>query len=158
EPWSTKAFAGASRSLPCRRRRWAGRCTNAWALPPRRNTGCSFRRCERRSRWSVRDEPLAMSTSGVAARQRKFWGWGYEGEGPSEEQVQRLGGLLAARFGTTLLAPATTPRIDELQLRAPRLEPPPALAPICSTSVAARASHSYGKSFRDVVRALRRDF
>src|SRR5439155_23505494 len=38
------------------------------------------------------------------------------------------------------------------------LRPPAALEALCSTAPFDRASHTYGKSFRDVVRALRRDF
>src|SRR5207247_1027425 len=50
------------------------------------------------------------------------------------------------------------PRLEELRLPAPRLAPPATLAPLCSTTPLDRAGHAYGKSFRDVVRALRRDF
>jgi alkyldihydroxyacetonephosphate synthase len=39
-----------------------------------------------------------------------------------------------------------------------RLEPPPALAGICSSDAYDRASHAYGKSYRDVVRAFRGRF
>ncbi len=46
-------------------------------------------------------------------------------------------------------------RLDRLVLRAPRVETPAALAGICSTTTADRAGHSYGKSFRDVVRGFR---
>ncbi|MGH7790020.1 MAG: FAD-binding oxidoreductase, partial [Candidatus Binatia bacterium] len=45
-----------------------------------------------------------------------------------------------------------------LTLRAPRVAPPPQLAPLCSVDPYERAAHTYGKSFRDVVRAFARDF
>ena len=66
--------------------------------------------------------------------------------------------LLAARLGIPVPAIATPPRVDELALRAPRAAPPSTLAGLCSTSVADRAGHTYGKSFRDVVRGFARDF
>src|SRR5262245_36946614 len=91
-------------------------------------------------------------------RRRKFWGWGYEGEGPTAGQQEKIAALLAARYG---IAPPTIqapPRIDEIALRTPRVTPPPALAEICSTAPFDRAGHTYGKSFRDVVRAFARDF
>jgi alkyldihydroxyacetonephosphate synthase len=94
----------------------------------------------------------------MSERRRKFWGWGYEGEGPNAEQRARLGALVAARFGVTLPPALEPPRIEDVELRAPRLVPPAALASICSTDPAARAGHTYGKSFRDVVRGLQRDF
>ncbi len=93
-----------------------------------------------------------------AGRQRKFWGWGFADEGPNQEQQERIAALLAARFGIPTPVVTAPPRLDELALRAPRLTPPVALAPLCSTSPYDRAGHTYGKSFRDVVRAFRREF
>jgi alkyldihydroxyacetonephosphate synthase len=43
-----------------------------------------------------------------------------------------------------------------LNLRAPRVKPPDSLAAICSASIYDRAAHSYGRGFRDIVRAFRR--
>jgi len=88
---------------------------------------------------------------------RSFWAWGVEGAGPSPEQEAGIARTAAERFGASaeLLPP---PRIEELELRPPRVEPPEALRPICSTDPHDRAGHTYGKSYRDLVRALRRDF
>jgi alkyldihydroxyacetonephosphate synthase len=94
----------------------------------------------------------------MSERRRKFWGWGYEGEGPTAEQQQKIAALLAGRFD---IAPPTVqapPRIEQLDLRAPRLAAPASLAELCSTAPLERAGHTYGKSFRDVVRAFARDF
>jgi len=93
-----------------------------------------------------------------AALRRRFWGWGYEGRGPSEEQIEKIRALLAERFSVDLRAPTPPPRIEEIELRRPRVEQPPPLAAICSTAPEDRAGHTYGKSFCDVVRALARDF
>src|SRR5260370_38929925 len=65
---------------------------------------------------------------------------------------------LAACFGVSELPIKPPPRIEELNLRAPRVKPPAALASICSTDTYDRAAHTYGKGFRDLVRAMRRDF
>ena len=94
----------------------------------------------------------------VSVRPRRFWGWGWEGEGPSPEQQQAIAQALAARFGLADVSITPPPRIDELALRPPRVAAPRALAALCSTDPTERAGHTYGKSFRDVVRALRRDF
>ena len=94
----------------------------------------------------------------MSSRRRKFWGWGREGEGPNAEQTAKIGELLAARFDTGPLEATPPPTVEELNLRPPRIEPPAGLARICSTSAYDRAGHTYGKAFRDVVRAFRRDY
>ena len=99
----------------------------------------------------MRDDPPAPGS-------RRFWGWGCEGHGPTPDQQRAIAQVLAARFGLGELAIAAPPRIDELTLPAPRLAPPAALAACCSTTPFDRAAHSYGKSFRDVVRAFRREY
>jgi len=91
-------------------------------------------------------------------RRRKFWGWGWEDEGPSAEEQQEIARLLAARFRLPEVTITPPPRIEELQLRAPRVRPPAALDGICSTDPYDRAGHTYGKAFRDVARAFSRDY
>jgi len=88
---------------------------------------------------------------------RKFWGWGLEGQGPDEEQALGIARTLAGRFGTDVtLRPE--PRIEDVELHAPRVKPPAALAGICTTDPHERASHTYGKSYRDIVRGAAGDF
>jgi alkyldihydroxyacetonephosphate synthase len=48
--------------------------------------------------------------------------------------------------------------LEDVALPAPRLEPPSSLAAIVSTDLYDRASHAYGKAYRDVVRAFRGRF
>jgi alkyldihydroxyacetonephosphate synthase len=48
--------------------------------------------------------------------------------------------------------------IEDIDLPAPRLEPPASLAAICSNDTYDRAAHSYGSSYRDLVRAFRGRF
>ncbi len=94
----------------------------------------------------------------MAERRQKFWGWGWEDEGPTSEQQQHLAQLVAARFGLPELTIDPPPRLEEITLRPPRVTPPAALAAICSAEPYDRAAHTYGKSFRDVVRAFRREY
>src|SRR5215475_1585004 len=89
---------------------------------------------------------------------RKFWGWGVEGAGPEPQHCDAILRGLAQRLGAPDLALAPEPRLEDLALPAPRVAPPPTLASLCSDSPFDRASHSYGKSFRDVVRAARGEF
>ncbi|HSP99256.1 MAG TPA: FAD-binding oxidoreductase [Candidatus Dormibacteraeota bacterium] len=94
----------------------------------------------------------------MTTRSRKFWGWGYEGEGPTAEQQGRIAALLGARFGIDPPVAQSPPRIEEIALRRPRVAPPAALAALCNAEPVSRAGHTYGKSFRDVVRGLAREY
>jgi alkyldihydroxyacetonephosphate synthase len=89
---------------------------------------------------------------------RKFWGWGIEGGGPNVSQQEGLRKSIATRLEAPDLALRPEPRIQDIELRAPRLKPPSALEEICSSAPEVRAGHTYGKSFRDVVRGARGDF
>jgi alkyldihydroxyacetonephosphate synthase len=89
---------------------------------------------------------------------RRFWGWGVEGGGPNPEQHRKLARTVAERFGTGDLTITEAPTVDELDLRAPRVRAPGALAHLCTDDPEERAGHTYGKSFRDIWRALQRDF
>lgn len=89
---------------------------------------------------------------------RKFWGWGVEGGGPTRAQQAAIAATLAERFGLDEMHVVEPPTVDELDLPAPRLTPPDALASMCTVAPIERAGHTYGKSFRDVVRALERRF
>ncbi|HUX05583.1 MAG TPA: FAD-binding oxidoreductase [Acidimicrobiales bacterium] len=68
-----------------------------------------------------------------------------------ERLTQRLRVFLP--LADEAIAPPTP---NELNLPTPRIAPPTALAPWCRSDDLARAGHTYGKSFRDVVRALER--
>jgi alkyldihydroxyacetonephosphate synthase len=89
---------------------------------------------------------------------RRFWGWGHEGEGPTREQQASMARTLESRFGLADLVVTDPPTLDELDLPACRLAPLASLADRCRTDREARAGHTYGKSFRDVVRGFARDF
>jgi alkyldihydroxyacetonephosphate synthase len=65
---------------------------------------------------------------------------------------------LAGRYGAELAEFLPEPRIEDLDLAAPRVTPPNSLDGICSTDPFDRANHSYGKSYRDIVRAVAGDF
>src|ERR1700740_2535660 len=94
----------------------------------------------------------------ASARRRKFWGWGLEGEGLSESEMKRLGETFGERFGIGQVRLQEPPRVEELDLRAPRLAPPASLEAAFSAEPYERAAHTYGRSFRDLVRAFRRDY
>ena len=91
-------------------------------------------------------------------RRRKLWGWGYEDQQASRDEFEGIGRGAREHLGFEPVDVEHPPRLEDLELPPPRLEPPPALASICSTEPYARATHAYGKAYRDLVRALRGRF
>jgi alkyldihydroxyacetonephosphate synthase len=91
-------------------------------------------------------------------RRRKHWGWGYEDEQPSREELRTAAEGITAHLGFGDGEVEEPVPLEEIGLPASRLSPPPALAEICSTDMYDRASHAYGKAYRDVVRAFRGRF
>lgn len=89
---------------------------------------------------------------------RSFWGWGVEESAFGEQQIQQLGNMLSAQFGKLDLEPITPPSVADLALPGSRVAPPESLESLFSRDDRDRASHTYGKAFRDVVRGLDGDF
>ena len=89
---------------------------------------------------------------------RKFWGWGLESETLSEADAGRIARQVGSLTGLMPGPYAAPPALDELDLPEPRVTPPGALAALCHSDAYCRASHTYGKSYPDYVRAWARDF
>jgi alkyldihydroxyacetonephosphate synthase len=98
-----------------------------------------------------------MAEARGEAPRRRFWGWGVEGAGPSEAQQEGIRSVLEARFDTAL-SPVPEPRLEDVTLPKPRIEPKDTLAHLCSADPHERAGHTYGKSYRDSVRGVRGEF
>lgn len=97
--------------------------------------------------------------SAVSTRRRKHWGWGFEDEQPSPEEVRAAAGGLATHLGFPPVEVEEPVGLDALELADPRIAPPPPpLAEMCATDAHARVSHALGKSYSDVVRGFRGDF
>jgi alkyldihydroxyacetonephosphate synthase len=94
----------------------------------------------------------------MAARRRSFWGWGYEDRFPAASERIGLGRMASALLGGAALSPGEPPELEAIRLPEPRLEPPPELARFATTDRFARASHTYGKSYRDLARGFAGDF
>ena len=87
-------------------------------------------------------------------QRRSWWGWGAEGEGLTDVELDHLAGLLGEPFGLDGRR-RQAPDPADLDLRAPRVAVPRSLADLASDEPGDRAGHSMGKSYRDVVRGLR---
>jgi alkyldihydroxyacetonephosphate synthase len=88
----------------------------------------------------------------------KFWGWGYEGDVLSPDEVRWLESMWAQQFRVRQFDLTSAPAAEDIRLRPPRLTIPAALLPICTTEHYERLLHSYGSSFPDSVRIFARDF
>jgi alkyldihydroxyacetonephosphate synthase len=95
----------------------------------------------------------------MQARRRNHWGWGYEDQRFSPEQVRATAAGLATHLGLGSQLEVEDPvAIEAVKLPAPRISPPAALAELCADDTHARASHAWGKSYPDVVRGFRGSF
>ena len=112
--------------------------------------------------WSLREgRPLwseKLPAMGTTARRLKHWGWGYEDQQPPQEQVEQMAAASREHLGFGAQVVEAPVPIEAVDLPAPRIEVPADLTAICSTEKYDRALHSYGRAYRDVVRAFRGRF
>ena len=94
----------------------------------------------------------------MSERRLKFWGWGYVDAGADSTQVRLIAAALQKRFGLQELQIEAPPALEDLKLRSPRVAPPETLRGLFVDEPYERARHTYGQSYRDVVRALRGEF
>jgi alkyldihydroxyacetonephosphate synthase len=75
----------------------------------------------------------------------------------TDEQVASLGAAVAGRLGVEVeVAPA--PRLGDVRLPPPRVDPPSGLRHLARRDPYERALHSHGRSYRDVVQGARGQF
>jgi alkyldihydroxyacetonephosphate synthase len=94
--------------------------------------------------------------AGSQERWRQFYGWGYEGDEVSPQEVvefekawtRRLPGFTAVPFPTE----------DSINLRPSRVKVPASLQAICTTDKYNRLYHTYGAPSVDVAYAVRGEF
>ena len=87
-------------------------------------------------------------------RKRNFWGWGYADYELDPSSVEQFKSMLQMVLGIEKFSDLTAPVLEELNLRVPRITLPEAYMEFCTAEAFDRASHSYGKSYRDVWRGL----
>jgi alkyldihydroxyacetonephosphate synthase len=94
----------------------------------------------------------------VNIRRHKHWGWGYEDQQPTREAMRETAALAAGHLGLAVGEVEQPVALEQVVLRAPRVQAPAALAEICADDVHARASHALGKSYTDIVNGFRGRF
>lgn len=91
------------------------------------------------------------------SRIRSFWAWGYEDKFPDDDArtalAQRVGEVLGKDLELRGL-----PSIESLKLPDPRYGVPVELRSFGTTDLRERATHTYGRGYRDLVRGFAGDF
>jgi len=87
-------------------------------------------------------------------RRRKHWGWGYEQDAWSAQQLRAAAPGLQAQLRIDAGEVRQPVALEDAVLPAARVQAPPALDAICAADAHARASHAWGKSYADVVRGF----
>ena len=100
-------------------------------------------------------ESLGVDSVGPVAKGRSFWGWGFEREGLSNGELGELASRVAMVVSGSFDV-IEAPTEGEIELVTARIAPPESIASWCTSDDVSRAGHTYGKSFRDIVRALER--
>jgi alkyldihydroxyacetonephosphate synthase len=90
----------------------------------------------------------------MAQGRLKHFGWGREGEGLTDAEEAAALDRYRRLFRVDGFEEVSPPPLAAIELRPPRIAPPAAVAPYCSTEAYDRAAHTYGKSFSDYVRGL----
>jgi len=93
----------------------------------------------------------------MGERRLKHWGWGYEDQAPSQDQLGEAAAGIRERFGFGEEPEEAVP-LDEVELRKPRLKAPGAFGDLFTNDHYERVAHSLGKAYRDVVRGFRGEF
>lgn len=91
-------------------------------------------------------------------RRRKFYGWGYEGDEVSPEEVQEFERAWTRLLGVPTFEATPFPTLGSIALRRSRVTVPAALASLCTEDKYDRLYHTYGAGTVDVARALKGDF
>jgi alkyldihydroxyacetonephosphate synthase len=94
----------------------------------------------------------------TAARRLKHWGWGYEDQQPSKEEVEGIARAVTDRLGFEVDEIEEPVPLEDVELPESRLDPPKELASIFSADRYDRVAHAQGKAYRDVVRGFRGEF
>ena len=91
-------------------------------------------------------------------RERSFWGWGWADKLPDREARRGIGSQVGAMLGFDALEIAEPPRLEDVLPGPARVAPSKALAAVISADPEARVRHTYGRSYRDILRGFRGEF
>ena len=91
-------------------------------------------------------------------RPLSFWAWGYEDRLPDDDERRELADRIEGILGFPERPLMEYPSLEDVEMPAPRLSVPGPLSGFVTDDGRARASHTYGKGYRDLVRGFHGDF
>lgn len=94
----------------------------------------------------------------MSVRQMNFWNWGWADTAAAEDSsaTQAFADQLSEKYQVAKISPLSRPHISEFNIPPSLLDPPKALAHLCSREPDERLIHSLGKSFADLAHAALR--
>jgi alkyldihydroxyacetonephosphate synthase len=96
--------------------------------------------------------------SGTQERRRKFYGWGYEGDEVSPQEIAEFEKAWTRLLGVSDFTAVPFPSEDSINLRPCRVKVPDSLDALCTTDKYDRLYHTYGASSVDVAYSVRGEF
>ncbi|MFB6165823.1 MAG: FAD-binding oxidoreductase [Haloarculaceae archaeon] len=94
----------------------------------------------------------------MSERPLSFWGWGYAERFPDDEARRALAERLETMLGFPERPLLDPPALADVSIPASSLSIPDRLASFCSTATEDRVRHTYGRSYRDLVRGFHGDY
>jgi alkyldihydroxyacetonephosphate synthase len=94
----------------------------------------------------------------TGARRHKHWGWGFEDQHPSRDQVEGIARAVTDRLGFEVEEVEEPVPLESVELPESRLKPLHRFTDLFSDGRYDRIAHSLGKAYRDVVRGFRGEF
>ncbi|MEM7510587.1 MAG: FAD-binding oxidoreductase [Bacteroidota bacterium] len=91
-------------------------------------------------------------------RKRSYWGWGYADFVVPQKNLDHFTQMMKLFLQIEEFDPYNPKDVEDLSLRKPRFSLPTELSDISSSSNYDRASHAYGKAYRDVLRGVQGHF
>ena len=91
-------------------------------------------------------------------RKRSFWGWGWQDFQLDPAFLNQYKLVLKQGLGIDEFQVTPIPKLSELTIHSPKFQLSKKLKDFTSDEVYDRASHTYGKSFRDIWRGCKGDF